>query len=112
MPADLDARSKVYNGGKWRFEGLSGKSSVKKSQTRTLSITVVEAVETSVATSELDFYIWNANWPMKCEAKMAAYGGQFCTSVLVSYTVMYVKFSLSRDIFHFHEEFSLKIYTK
>ena len=35
--------------------------------------------------SELDFHIWNANWPMKCEAKMAAQGRQFCTSVLVSY---------------------------
>ena len=34
--------------------------------------------------SELDFHIWNANWPMKCEAKMAAHAGQLCTSVLVS----------------------------
>ena len=27
--------------------------------------------------SELDFHIWNANWRMKCEAKMAAHGSQF-----------------------------------
>ena len=28
-----------------------------------------------VIPSELDFHIGNANWPMKCEAKMAAHGG-------------------------------------
>ena len=39
--------------------------------------------------SELDFYIWNAKWPMKCEAKMATHEGQFCTSVLVSRTTFY-----------------------
>ena len=31
--------------------------------------------------SELNFHIWNANWPRKREAKMAAHGGQSCTSV-------------------------------
>ena len=35
--------------------------------------------------SELNFHIWNANWPVKSEAKMAAREGQFWTSVLVSY---------------------------
>ena len=30
----------------------------------------------SVVPSELNFHIWNANWPIKSEAKMAAYGGQ------------------------------------
>ena len=25
--------------------------------------------------SKLDFHIWNANWPMKCEANMATDGG-------------------------------------
>ena len=52
-------------------------------------------------TSELDFHIWNANWPMKCEAKMAAHGGQFCTSVPVPYAGLYVSFSLPRDFLHF-----------
>ena len=27
--------------------------------------------------SELNFHMWNTNWPMKREAKMAAHGGQF-----------------------------------
>ena len=30
--------------------------------------------------SELDFYDWNGNSPMKCKAKMAVHGRQFCTS--------------------------------
>ena len=30
----------------------------------------------SVVPSKLDFHIWNANWPIKSETKMAAYGGQ------------------------------------
>ena len=53
-------------------------------------------------TSELDFHIWNANWQMKSEVKMAAYEGQICTSVLVSHATFYFswKFSL------------LKIHTK
>ena len=63
-----------------------------------------------VPTSELDFRIWNANWPVKCEAKMAAYRGQFCTSVLVSYAVLYVSFGLPHDFLHFSKEFSLKIH--
>ena len=49
---------------------------------------------------------------MKCEEKMAAHGGQFCTSVLVSYAVLYVSSSLPRDILHFPEEFPEKIHTK
>ena len=36
-------------------------------------------------TSELDFHVWNANWTMKSEAKIAAHEGQFCTSLLVPY---------------------------
>ena len=47
--------------------------------------------------SELDFHIWNPNWLMKCEAKMAANGGQFYTSVLVLYAGLYVSFSLARN---------------
>ena len=39
-----------------------------------------------VGLSELDFHIWNANWPVKCEAKIVAYGGQFCTLVTRRYT--------------------------
>ena len=35
----------------------------------------------------LCFCHWNANWPMECETKMAVHGGEFCTSVLVPYTV-------------------------
>ena len=45
---------------------------------------------------------------MKCEAKMAAHGGQFCTSVLVPYTVFYVSFSLPRAILLFPEEIFLQ----
>ena len=51
--------------------------------------------------SELDFYIWNANWLMKCEAKMAPHGGQSCT--------LYTSFSLRRDILHFPEKFPFEI---
>ena len=54
-----------------------------------------------VLTIELDFHIWNANWPMKCEAKMAAHGRQFCTSILVPYAVLYVSFSLPCYFLHF-----------
>ena len=36
---------------------------------------------------------------------------QFCTSVLVSYAVFYVSFSLPRDILYFPEELSLKLPT-
>ena len=46
--------------------------------------------------SELDFHIWNANCPMKSEAKMAAHGSQFWTSVSVPYAGLYVSFSLPR----------------
>ena len=45
--------------------------------------------------SELYFYNWNANWSMKCEAKMAACGGRFRTSVLVSHVIFYTS---SRDL--------------
>ena len=30
----------------------------------------------SVVPNELDFHIWNGNWPQKSEAKMAAYREQ------------------------------------
>ena len=66
----------------------------------------------SVGSSELDFHIWNAKLVMKCEAKMAALGGQFYTSVLVPYAVLCVSFSLPHDFLQFPEEFSLKIHTK
>ena len=42
---------------------------------------------------------------MKWEAKMAAYGGQFCTTVLASYEVLYVSFSLPRNFLHFLKSF-------
>ena len=57
---------------------------------------------------EHDFHIWNANWPMKSEAKMAAYGGQFCTSVLVPYAGLYISFSLPRDFLHFLKIFLIE----
>ena len=63
---------------------------------------------TSVSVSEHDFHIRNANWPMKCEAKMAAHKGQFCTSVSVPYAVFYVSFSLPRDFLHFLKSFLWK----
>ena len=49
--------------------------------------------------SELDFHIWNGNWPMKCEVKMAthSHGGHFCTPVSVPYAVLYASFSLPRE---------------
>ena len=49
---------------------------------------------------------------MKCEVKMAAHGGQFCTSVLVPYAVLYISFSLPHDILLLPEEFFEKIHTK
>ena len=45
---------------------------------------------------------------MKCEAKMAAYGGQFCTSVLVPYAGLYVSFGLPRDVLHFLKNFLIE----
>ena len=45
---------------------------------------------------------------MKCEAKTAAHGWQFCTSVLVPYAVFYFSFSLSRDIYTFPKSFRWK----
>ena len=42
---------------------------------------------------------------MKCEAKMAANGGEFCTLVFVPYAILYVSFSLPRDFLHFLEGF-------
>ena len=58
--------------------------------------------------SGLNFHIWNANWPMKTEAKMAANGGQFRTSVSVPYAGLYVSFSLPRDFLHFLTSFLWK----
>ena len=49
---------------------------------------------------------------MQCEAKVAAHGGKFCTSVSVSYAGLYVSFSLTRDFLQFSEEFYLEIDTK
>ena len=57
-------------------------------------------------------HICNANWQMIYEAKMATRGGQFCTSVLAPYAVLYVSFSLPCNILHFPEQFSAKIHTK
>ena len=54
-----------------------------------------------VQASELDFQIWNANLSMKCEAKMAAYGGHVSTSISVSYAGLYVSFSFLRKFLHF-----------
>ena len=50
--------------------------------------------------SELNFHIWNANsqsfaWA-KSEARMAAHGGKFCTSVPVLYTTLIFSFTLVR----------------
>ena len=59
-------------------------------------------------TSELDFHIWNANWAMKCEAKMADREGQFCTSVSVPCAGLYVNFSLPRDFLYFLKSFLWK----
>ena len=39
------------------------------------------------------------------EAKMAAHGGQFCTSVSVPYAGLYVYFSLPRDFLRFLKTF-------
>ena len=55
--------------------------------------------------SELDLHIWNANWPMKYETKMAAYGGQFCTSVSFPYAGLFVSFSLPRGFLYFLKSF-------
>ena len=51
--------------------------------------------------SELNFHIWNANSQSfaqaKSEAKMAAHGGKFWTSVSVLFAVLYVSFSPLND---------------
>ena len=48
---------------------------------------------------------------MKSEAKMAAHGGQFCTSVLVPDAVLLVSFSLPRDFLHFLKSFLWNTHT-
>ena len=52
-------------------------------------------------TSELNFHIWNANSQSfaraKSEAKMAAHGGKFWTSVSVLFAVLYVSSSPLHD---------------
>ena len=50
---------------------------------------------------ELDFHIWSANWPMKCEAKMAAQGGQFCRGEAILHAV---------DVVTSHRQFVLKVF--
>ena len=45
---------------------------------------------------------------MKSEAKMAAHGGQFWTSVSVPYAGLYVSFSLPRDFLHFLKIFLIE----
>ena len=62
--------------------------------------------------SELNFHIWNANRPIRSEAKMAAHGGQSWRSLSVPYSGLYVRFSLLRDLLLFSEEFYFKIHTK
>ena len=87
---------------------LSGCISISYSVTDFLILPKVTGVVLSCAivlwfgTCELNFHNWNANWLMKCE-------GQFRTSVLAPYTVLYVNFNLARDFLRFSEEFSLKI---
>ena len=55
-----------------------------------------------VSTSELNLHIWNANSQSfaraKSEAKMAAHGGKFWTSVSVLFAVLYVSSSPLRDL--------------
>ena len=54
-----------------------------------------------VLPSELDFHIGNANSQLfargKTEAKMAARGGKFCTSISVLIAVLYVSSSPLHD---------------
>ena len=45
---------------------------------------------------------------MEGETKTADYGGQFCTSGSVPYAVLYVSFSLPRDVLHSAEGFLLE----
>ena len=59
--------------------------------------------------SEVDLLVWKANWPKKCEGKIAAHGGQFCTSVSFPYACLYVRFSLPRDFLHFLKSFLWKL---
>ena len=51
--------------------------------------------------SGLDFHIWNANSPSfgraKTDAKMAAHGEKFCTSVSVLFAILYVSSSPLND---------------
>ena len=59
------------------------------------------SVSYSVLNSELSFHIWNANSysfaGAKSEAKMAAHGGKFWTSVSVLFAVLYVSSSPLHD---------------
>ena len=58
--------------------------------------------------NELNFQSWNANWPVKSEAKMAAHGGQFWTSVPIPYAGLYFSFSLPLDILDFLKIFLIE----
>ena len=69
---------------------------------------VQASAQKCVVTSELNFHLWNANWPMKSEAKMAAHGGQFCTSVSVPYAGLYVSFNLPLDFLNFLKIFLIE----
>ena len=79
----------------WKLSSLLRLDSAQLiNQTLSMPIRRVQIRNECGTASELDFHIWNANWPMKCEAKMAAYGGQFCTSISVPFAGLYVSFSL------------------
>ena len=65
-----------------------------------LKVWFISCAESS-RSRELNFHIWNANSQSfarsKSEAKMAAHGGKFCTSVSVLFAVLYVSSSPLHD---------------
>ena len=80
----------------------------KQKEQRTLTSRKKSGVRGLSYTSELNIHIWNANWPMKSEAKMVAHGEQFWTSVSVFYAGLYVSFSLPRDFLPFLKIFLIE----
>ena len=82
--------------------------SVMADWTKRLKRTISTCGDSLVPTSELDFHIWNASWPIQYEAKMAAHRGQFCTSVLVPYAGLHVSFSLPCDFLLFLKIFLIE----
>ena len=82
----IDPHVSLYDDFKIQFAGivpvfLEFNGSYWRSSYDVMAAILEEHWAVLIEDSELNFHIWNANWPMKSETKMAFHGDQFWTSI-------------------------------